>query len=72
MLAAPPVEHVTGGVDDGERADDDVAELQARRAETALHAAEAAAAGILPTVAPAPAPTLPSATGPVDAASHAL
>ncbi len=36
-----PVEHVAGSVDDGERGDDDVAELQARGANPAFHAAKA-------------------------------
>ena len=41
--SASPVEHVAGGVDDRERADDDVAELEARGAEPAFHPAEPAA-----------------------------
>ena len=42
--ATAPVEHVPGSIDDGQRAEHDVAQLQARRAEPSLHPAGASAA----------------------------
>ena len=37
--SAPPVEHVARRIDDGEGADDELAEAQTRRAQPAFHSA---------------------------------
>ena len=59
------------GVDGDDRADDEaVGQRDRGAADAALHRA-ARAPPILPTVAPAPAPTLPSATGAALAAAAA-
>ena len=63
------VEHVAAGVDGGQGADRDRPGLEHRPAEPAL--GHVSGPAVLPTVAPIPAPTLPSGPSAVEAARQA-